>query len=220
MRREVGEVVSWSCGTFAYVAFRGKPSFCARPFAPLAGCGDSSLPQNEIALSGFIVQIATRIIIEIMKHIYGFVLTVGLFAFSHTEVLSETLETCPQPTPDGWVIISHRACAGCCGQRGIVHMPTIKRIDNLKAGATLEICPQPTPKGWVVISHRASAGCCGQRGIVHRPTIKKIDGLPSGTSLEICPQPIPAGWVSTGTRASANCCGGRGIQHRPTIRKL
>jgi len=86
----------------------------------------------------------------------------------------QTQEICPQPIPVGWVVISNRACAGCCGSHEIIQMPTIKRVDNLPSGSRLEICPQPIPAGWVVISNRACAGCCGSHGIIQMPTIKKL----------------------------------------------
>ena len=88
---------------------------------------------------------------------------------------SETQETCPQTTPNGWVVISYRACAGCCGAPGIIQMPTIERIDNLPSGTVLEICPQPVPDGWILVGTHDCAGCCGRNGeIVHKPVIKKL----------------------------------------------
>ncbi len=132
-------------------------------------------------------------------------------------------EICPgAPVPTGWITISSRACAGCCGSTGIVQMRTIQKIDTMPSGSTLEICPgQPTPAGWIIISSRACAGCCGASGIVQMPTIKKIDGLALGTVLEICPgQPTPAGWTVISTRACAGCCGASGIVQMPTIKRL
>jgi hypothetical protein len=90
---------------------------------------------------------------------------------------AQTEEVCPEEaTPAGWVIVSYRACAGCCGEFGkITQMPTIKKIEDLPSGTTLEICPQKTPKGWVVTSTRPCAGCCGAAGeITQMPTIKKL----------------------------------------------
>ena len=138
-------------------------------------------------------------------------------------VSAQTEEICPQPTPRGWVIISVRDCAGCCGNYGeIVKMRTIKKISNLPPGETLEICPQPVPRGWVVISVRDCAGCCGYAGqLVKMQTIKKIRGLPVGTTLEICPQPIPDGWVEVSRRACAGCCGKAGeLVDMLTIKKI
>ena len=104
------------------------------------------------------------------------ILIILLFQFSALLIKAQTQETCPQPTPHGWVVISYRACAGCCGADGkLVQMPTIKRVDNLPQGTSLEMCPQTTPQGWAVISYRDCAGCCGADGkLVKMPTIKKL----------------------------------------------
>ena len=112
-----------------------------------------------------------------------------LFFGSIFRTESQTMEVCPGYVPRGWVIVSYRSCAGCCGQPGeIVLMPTIKRIDNMPVGTTIEVCPQRIPRGWVTISYRSCAGCCGQPGeLVQMPTIKRIDDLPVGTILEVCP---------------------------------
>src|SRR5262245_20874560 len=85
-------------------------------------------------------------------------------------------EICPgQPIPAGWVIVSTRPCAGCCGSSGIVQMQTIRNIDQMPPNSTVEICPgQPIPAGWVIVSTRPCAGCCGNSGIAQMPTIKKL----------------------------------------------
>jgi|GEM_PF-3049722 len=137
-----------------------------------------------------------------------------------SSAIAQTQETCPGETPHGWVVVSYRACAGCCSSPGLVQMPTIKRIGSLPSGTTIEICPQPIPFGWVVVSYRACAGCCGATGLVQLPTIKRIEHLPIGTTLEICPQPTPAGWTVVSTRPCAGCCGENGLVQMPTIQKI
>lgn len=147
-------------------------------------------------------------------------LLISLF-FTYNSILqAQTEEICPGSVPDGWIIISYRACAGCCGGKGIVYMPTIKKIEDLPTGTELEICPQDIPRGWVIISKRACAGCCGGNGIIYMPTIKKIKDSPIGTTLEICPQETPKGWLVVSTRSCAGCCGGSGIIQMPTIKKV
>jgi hypothetical protein len=137
---------------------------------------------------------------------------------------SQTQEICPGDIPPGWVIISYRPCAGCCGGPPIVQKPTIQRIDNLSAGEMVEMCPQQVPAGWVIVAYRQCAGCCtgccAGSGFIYRPIIKRVDGLPSGTVLEICPQDIPWGWVVVSTRSCANCCDGKSFVNKPTIKKL
>lgn len=146
--------------------------------------------------------------LTMMKNILVLLFLVGF----NLKIAAQTYETCPQDIPAGYVIISYRPCAGCCGLGGeIVQMPTIQRIDHLPAGTTMEICPQAAPPGWVVISYRSCAGCCGVNGqIAQLPTIMKINNLPSGTTIEICPQSIPAGWQVTGYQLCAGCCGKTG----------
>ncbi|MBP9549575.1 MAG: hypothetical protein KBE86_10500 [Chitinophagales bacterium] len=104
------------------------------------------------------------------------ILSLLLLHLMHTGI-AQTEEVCPQQIPSGWVIISHRPCADCCGEIGnIIQMPTIQRIDNLPIGSILEICPQPIPPGWIEIDKKPCAGCCGETGnIVYRSVIKKIN---------------------------------------------
>ncbi len=147
-------------------------------------------------------------------------------------------EVCPQALPPGWVVVSTRPCAGCCGS-GIAEMLTIERVGSDSERVhrddddehkerhkeidprlmRTEICPQPAPPGWVVIGGRACAGCCGTTSS-QMLTIRRIDTEPKGTRVEMCPQETPPGWVVIGTRPCAGCCGTSEIDQMATIEKL
>lgn len=146
------------------------------------------------------------------------------------------VEICPQALPPGWVVVSTRPCAECCGA-GIAQMLTIERVGNdservhredeheekhheIDPGLTRnEICPQATPPGWVVIGGRSCAGCCDSE-ISRMLTIRRIDTAPKGTRVEMCPQETPPDWVVVGTRPCAGCCGTTEIDQMVTIEKL
>lgn len=83
-------------------------------------------------------------------------------------------EMCPQATPPGWVIISGRPCASCCGTTEISRMLAIRRIDDEPKGTRIEMCPQETPPGWAVVGTRPCAGCCGTTEIDQMVTIEKL----------------------------------------------
>lgn len=162
--------------------------------------------------------------------------------FSTLLAAREIREICPQPIPYGWVVISSRPCAGCCGS-GMGQMLTIERAGNdrgsahhddeehqdeeeheserteIEPGLTrTEICPQPIPYGWVVVSKRYCAGCCGS-GMTDKLTIQRIEHAPKGTRVEMCPQATPPGWAVVSSRPCAGCCGS-GMTEMLTIEKL
>ncbi len=83
------------------------------------------------------------------------------------------MEVCAQATPQGWVVIGGRQCAGCCNS-DMSRMLTIKRIDPAPRGTRIEICPQETPPGWAVVGTRPCAGCCGTTEMEQMLTIEKL----------------------------------------------
>lgn len=148
------------------------------------------------------------------------------------------VEVCPQALPQGWVVVSTRLCADCCGS-GMSQMLTIERVggdsermhrdddehqerhSEIDSRLTrTEMCPQATPPGWVIIGGRPCADCCDTPGMSRMLTIRRIDDAQQGTRVEMCPQEIPPGWAVVGTRPCADCCATSGIDQMVTIEKL
>lgn len=149
--------------------------------------------------------------------------------FSTLVAAQEVRDICPQAIPPGWVVVSSRACADCCGP-GMTEKLTIRRIDDAQQGARVDMCPQETPRGWAVVGTRPCADCCGST-MGQMLTIEHVGSAsgsghhhhddeddehrarqtpinPNPTQMEICSrQPIPYGWVIVSSRTCADCCG-------------